>query len=268
MSGFVAGRRPDWEWYQRASEQVAANELDAAEETIDGALAAGHLWRVSLLIAPTLQALRGRDRFEALASEARRRVDQRHLVPLVLTAAPGSRSHVAPLLLVLHGATGNASAELERWRPATRLGWIVAAGQSSQPATEDGFCWDPPRERVAQDIRVISAQLPPHGRVVVAGFSQGAWVALMLGLQADIVVAGSVVMIAPFAGPDPNLPAAWRRLKVSILVGEEDAYRTPVELLAQQLAQGDHHVSIEVIPDLGHAYPADFAGRLPGLLRP
>ncbi|HEY4913499.1 MAG TPA: hypothetical protein VIJ91_06255 [Candidatus Dormibacteraeota bacterium] len=41
MSGFVAGRRPDWEWYQRASELVAANELDAAEETIDGALGAG-----------------------------------------------------------------------------------------------------------------------------------------------------------------------------------------------------------------------------------
>lgn len=263
----MAGERPDWEWYQRASEQVASGELDAAEDIIESALVAGHLWRVSLLIAPALQALRGRDRFETLASEARRRVDGRHLEPLVITASPGTQSHVAPLLLVLHGATGNASIELERWRPATRLGWIVAAGQSSQPATADGFCWDPPRERVAQDLRLIAANLPPHGRVVVAGFSQGAWIALNLGLQADIVVAGSVVMIAPFAGPDPNLPAAWRRLKVSILVGENDTYRTPVEQLAQQLTQGDHHVSLEIIPDLGHAYPADFDARLPTLLR-
>jgi predicted esterase len=263
----VAGERPDWEWYQRASEQVAAAELDAAEQTIDTALGAGHLWRVSLLIAPALQALRGRDRFETLVSEARRRVDGRHLEPLVITATPANQSHVGPLLLVLHGATGNASLELERWQPATRLGWIVAAAQSSQPATEDGFCWDPPRERVAQDLRLIAAQLPPHGRVVVAGFSQGAWVALNLAMQADIVVAGSVVMIAPFAGPDPNLPAAWRRLKVSILVGENDTYRTPVELLAQQLTQRDHHVSLEIIADLGHAYPADFVARLPMLLR-
>jgi predicted esterase len=268
MSRRVAGERPDWEWYQRASEQVAADELDAAEETIEDALIGGHLWRVSLLIAPTLQALRGRDRFEALASEARRRVDLRHLQPLVITAAPRNRTHVAPLLLVLHGATGNASVELGRWHPATNLGWIVAAGQSSQPATNDGFCWDPPRERVAQDLRVIAAQLPPHGRVVVAGFSQGAWVALNLGLQADIVVAGSVVMIAPFAGPDPNLPAAWRRLKVSILVGENDTYRTPVEGLAQQLTQLNHHVALEVIPGLGHTYPVDFVARLPNLLRP
>ena len=37
----MTGERPDWEWYQRASEQVAADELDAAEETIEGALVAG-----------------------------------------------------------------------------------------------------------------------------------------------------------------------------------------------------------------------------------
>jgi predicted esterase len=264
---FCMTERPDWEWYQHASDQVAAHELDAAEETIDSALVAGNLWRVSLLIAPALKALRGRERFEALASEARRRVDERHIEPLVITAAPGTQSPVAPLLLVLHGATGNASLELERWRPATKLGWIVAAGQSSQPATEVGFCWDPPRERVAQDLRLIAAKLPPHGRIVVAGFSQGAWIALNLGLQADIVVAGSVVMIAPFAGPDPNLPAAWRRLKVSILIGEGDTYRTRVELLAQQLTEREHHVSLEVIPGLGHAYPVDFVARLPNLLR-
>ena len=267
MSSPVAGERPDWEWYRRASEQVAADELDGAEETIEGALVAGHLWRVSLLIAPTLQALRGRDRFEALVSEARSRVDRRHLEPLVMTAAPRNQTHVAPLLLVLHGATGNASIELERWHPATNLGWIVAAGQSSQPATNEGFCWDPPRERVAQDLRAIAAQLPPHGRVVVAGFSQGAWIALNVGLQADIVVAGSVVMIAPFAGPDANLPAGWRRLRVSILIGENDLYRPPVELLARQLSQLEHHIALEVIPDLGHAYPVDFVERLPNLLR-
>ena len=264
---FCMTERPDWEWYQRASEQVAAGELDAAEETIESALVARHLWRASLLIAPTLQALRGRERFEALASEARRRVDERHLEALVITAAPRTQGRVAPLLLVLHGATGNASLELERWQSATKLGWIVAAGQSSQPATEDGFCWDPPRERVAQDLRLIAARLPPHGRIVVAGFSQGAWIALNLGLQADIVVSGSVVMIAPFAGPDSNLPAAWRRLRVSILIGEDDAYRKRVELLGQELTKRDHHVSLEVVPGLGHAYPADFVGRLPNLLR-
>ena len=133
------------------------------------ALSAGNLWRVSLLIAPNLEPLRGRSRFERLASEARRRVEERSFQPLVLVAKPREQTHLRPLVLVLHGARGDAQTELERWRPATEMGWIVAAGQSSQPATEDSFCWDPPRERVWHDLRVIGAHLPPHARVVMAG---------------------------------------------------------------------------------------------------
>jgi predicted esterase len=184
-----------------------------------------------------------------------------------MLAGPG-RPTAAPLLLVLHGATGDATRELERWRPATQLGFIVAAGQSSQPATADGFCWDPPRERVWADLREIVDMLPPHARVVIAGFSQGAWVALNLGLSGDLVQAGSVVMVAPFAGSAENLERAWRRMKVSILTGQEDVYRRGVEGLAEELRRRGHHVGLEVIPGLGHAYPADFESRLPGLLRP
>ena len=52
--------RPDWDWYQPASEHVAAGELGTAEQIIAEALEAGHLWRVSLLGAPKLQPLLGR----------------------------------------------------------------------------------------------------------------------------------------------------------------------------------------------------------------
>lgn len=265
--GFVAGERPDWQWYQRAGEEVAAGNLEAAEQIVAAALDAGHLWRVSLLATPALHPLQGRPRFEAAAAEARRRASDRHLAPQVLVATP-DRATLAPLLLVLHGATGNAATELARWRSATEHGFIVAAAQSSQPATADGFCWDPPRDRVWQDLRAIAGMLPPHARVVVAGFSQGAWIALNLALEGQVVVASSVVMVAPFAGPDRNLPPAWRRMKVSILIGEKDIYRDPVERLAEQLKQSDHHVSLEVVPGLGHAYPANFDDRLAALLRP
>ena len=264
----MSAERPDWEWYRRSCELIAAGELDAAEDVISGALEAGHLWRVSLLSAPAIRTLEGRPKFESTALEARRRSEQRHLHPEVLIACPPHRGGALPLLLVLHGATGNAAMELERWRPATDLGYVVAAAQSSQPATADGFCWDPPRERVWEDLRAIVAGLPAHARVVLAGFSQGAWIALLAAMQADVVVAGTVIMVGPFAGADPNLPHAWRRLRVSILVGAEDPYRGPVEALARQLSEREHHVSTEVIPNLGHAYPHDFADSLPKLLRP
>lgn len=263
---FVAIERPDWEWYQRASAEVAAGRLDSAEQITADALVAGHLWRVSLLEAPTLEPLQGRPKFEAIAKEARRRAKALHLEPKVMIAAP-ARSAAAPLLLVLHGATGNAAAELERWLPASKLGFIVAAAQSSQPATADGFCWDPPRARIWQDLQAIARMLPQHARLVIAGYSQGAWVALHLALEATLLVAGSVVMVAPFAGSD-RLPPAWRRLNISILTGEQDVYRAGVERLAEDLRKREHHVSFQVIDGLGHAYPPDFAARLPKLLRP
>ena len=264
----MADKRPDWEWYQRSTDLVAAGDLDGAEHVIAQALEAGHLWRVSLLGAPNLDPLRGRVVFEDTAAEARRRVAELRIEPLVLTAFPSPLTGVAPLLLTLHGATSNAASELERWRIATELGYIVAAGQSSQPARVDGFCWDPPRERVWQDLRAIAAMLPPHGRVVLAGFSQGAWVAINAALMADVIVAGTVFMFAPFAVRDSGLLPAWRRLRVSILIGDRDPYRDNVQWLAEQLHAHGHHTSVEVIPDLGHAYPPDFAERLPRLLRP
>lgn len=199
----MAEERPDWNWYQRASEEVSAGRLEHAEDAIESALQAGHLWRVSLLASPVLEPLQGRARYEAAAAEARRRAEKRNLRPLVLTAMLPNPRPIVPLLLVLHGARGNAAQELERWRPATDLGWMVAAGQSSQPATADGFCWDPPLERVMQDLRAIATMLPVHGRVVLAGFSQGAWIALVAALQAEVIAAGTVAMVGPFAGPDP-----------------------------------------------------------------
>ena len=264
----MAGERPDWEWYARARDAVAAGDLDAAERSVADALAAGHLWRVSILMAPSLEPLRGRHRFEEVAAEARRRAAARNLEPKLLVEPPNNRTGIAPLLLAFHGAIGNAAGEIRHWKPASDLGFIVAAAQSSQPSTEDGFCWDPPRERILQDVRAIVPGLPAHGRTVLAGFSQGAWVALYLALEGSLVVAGSVVMVAPFAGSGANLPPAWRRVKVSILVGEHDPYRGDVEKLSAWLSERQHHVALEVVRGLGHVYPTDFAARLPELLRP
>ena len=266
--GFVGGERPDWAWFEHARSAVAAGDLDGAERYAADALAAGHLWRVSLLLAPALDPLRGRPRFEEVLAEARRRVAARNLTPKLLLERAANRAGIAPLLLVFHGATGTAAREIEHWKPASKLGYIVAAAQSSQPATEDGFCWDPPRERIWQDLRAIVHGLPVHGRTVLAGFSQGAWVALNLALKGDVIQAGTVVLVAPFAGPADALEPAWRRLKISIIVGGDDVLRTDVDRLAADLKQRDHHVSLEVVDGVGHAYPPGFETSLPALLRP
>ena len=51
------------------------------------------------------------------------------------------------------------------------------------------------------------------------------------------------------------------------LNGGDDAYTESLGELRKDLSDRGHHVMVEVLPGLGHAYPDDFAARLPGLLK-
>jgi len=229
------------------------------------ALDANALWRLSLLQAPELEPVRSDPTCQAVIEEARKRIEAKRYRPLVIVERnPGGV--IAPLLLHLHGANSDAASELPRWRAASGLGWIVAAGQSSQPSAEDRFCWDPPPERIRQDLREIASMLPPHARVVVSGFSQGAWVALQTALRSDILQPAGVIMVAPFLAGVERLEPSGRRLRIAMILGEADpTIRQPDAVIDALTARG-HHVDTVHLVGLGHTYPDDFAERLPRLL--
>jgi predicted esterase len=223
------------------------------------------VWRVSMFDTTAATDFLSDPRVLEMVAEARRRMEARHFAPAVLVksaVAPGLR----PLLLVLHGARGSAALELAAWWPAARLGYIVAAGQSSQPSAPGLFCWDPPLQRIRQDLVAIAADLPRHGRVVLAGFSQVAWLALGEALRGDLFQASAVLLVAPFVGDLNHLPPAARRLRVHLLAGADDPYSDRIELLEERLRELGHHVAVDVLPNHGHAYPPDFEARIPALL--
>jgi predicted esterase len=260
-----ASERRDFMWSGMLACHVALDDLTGAATTLRRALNQGCMWRVSLLADPTLAPVLADAACREIVDEARRRVAARNLRPEVLVES-ASGPGVHPLLLVLHGATGTAAGTLPHWLPAREPGYTVAAGQSSQPASAEGFCWDPPRERVWQDLDAIASALPTHGRVVTAGFSQGAWVALNAALRGNPFPAAGVVMVGPFVPSPAQLEPGARRLRVAILAGADDPIGERVGDLEALLVERGHQVALEVIPGLGHAYPEDFAARLPGLL--
>jgi predicted esterase len=242
------------------------DDLPGAAATLRRALDQDCMWRVSLLEDPAVAPVLADPACREVVDEARRRVAARDLRPQVLSGpAPGPGVH--PLLLVLHGATGNAAETLPHWLPATSLGYAVAAGQASQPASAAGFCWDPPRERTGQDLDAIAAALPAHGRVVMAGFSQGAWVALNAALRGTPLPAAGVVMVGAFVPRPLRLDPAARRLRVAVLCGSDDPFAERMDELRTRLTEHGHHVALEMVPGLGHSYPDDFATRLPKLLK-
>jgi len=229
------------------------------------ALDANVLWRLSILQIPEMELVRSDPACIAVIEEARRRIELKGYRPQVIVEQP-LRSGIAPLLLHLHGANSDAASELPHWRDAAGLGWIVATGQSSQPSAEDLFCWDPPPERTRQDLRTIASMLPAHARMVLSGFSQGAWVALQAALRSDIFQPAGVIMVAPFlAGPE-RLEPSGRRLRIAMIMGEEDPITRQPDTVIDALTERGHHVEVVHLAGLGHAYPSDFPDRLPGLL--
>jgi predicted esterase len=257
--------RRNFTWMFLSAAHAAMGDLRAVAQVLRQALDGNFLWRLSLLEMPELELVRSDPGCQAVIEEARRRIKAKNYRPLVDVERP-LRAGIAPLLLHLHGANSDAASELPQWRAAAGLGWIVAAGQSSQPSAEDLFCWDPPPERPRQDLRTIASMLPAHARMVVSGFSQGAWVALQSALRSDIFQPAGVIMVAPFlAGPE-RLEASGRRLRIAMILGEEDPIVRQPDAVIDALAERGHHVEVVRLAGLGHAYPDAFAERLPSLL--
>jgi phospholipase/carboxylesterase len=101
-------------------------------------------------------------------------------VPKSLPAGP------APLLVYLHGATGDQQQGVRRMGPfADQLGFVLLS-----PGSEDGT-WDAIRGAYGPDVRFIDRALDrafascavDPGRIAVSGFSDGASYALGLGLS-------------------------------------------------------------------------------------
>jgi dienelactone hydrolase len=257
--------RRNFTWMFLASANAAMGNLDRVAQVLRQALDANALWRLSLLEIPELELVRSDPGCQAVIDEARRRIVAKHYRPLVIVERP-PHDGISPLLLHLHGANGDAAGELPHWHGAAGLGWIVAAGQSSQPSAEDRFCWDPPPQRTWQDLRTIASMLPAHARVVLSGFSQGAWVALQAALRSDIFQPAGVIMVAPFLAGRERLETSGRRLRIAMILGDEDPLIEHPEQVIDALAARGHHVEVIRLANLGHAYPGDFAERLPGLL--
>src|SRR5262249_26177202 len=105
-----------------------------------------------------------------------------------------------------------------------------------------------------------------HGDVVLTGYSQGAGVALRLALAGDVVPATAVIAVGPAYPPSTRFPEPVRTLRVVFLRGAEARMGRGRPATAEWLRAAGHRVHSEEVPGFGHAFPDDFAERLPGLL--
>jgi predicted esterase len=232
-------------------------------------------WYGSLKSDPDYALLYGEPEFERLVEicEARRAQAMANAVPVVKVLPPEAQPAPYPLLLALHGA--NASNEADHWISAVSHGWLVCLPQSSQqyaPGTYTWNDWEWAQQEVLERYAAFIKKYPVDpGRIVLAGFSQGAGLAAWLVLSGKIQVRG-LVLVGPFL-PDidkihPLLDAhPPKGFRVYLAAGQRDRYCLGIaQQLAELLPRHGIVCQLDVYPDMEHRFPVDFEKKLPEAL--
>ncbi len=254
-------------------------KIAAALDAFTKALEAGAWWSEATLRGdPDLEPLQGLPEFERLVerSQAVHRAAQVGVQPVAIVRPPAAGTpEPFPLLIALHGQASTAEAYLDRWQQACPLGWLVAALQSAQLAWPGAYAWDDREQAQAQVVsqfESLTSEYPlDSSRVIVAGFSQGAALAVRLALNGSLPVCG-FLSVVPGTIPQEML-ADWlgtrgeRPLRGYLVAGGRDPRHPFFKHLHATLLEHGIACEMEDHPELAHEYPVSFEKTLSRALR-
>src|SRR3989442_6220514 len=263
-------------------------ESEEALQTLEKASKDGIWWPdQALLMEPDLELLQSRPEFKAIVGESQR-LKQRALLRakpgvMVLTPRNFSPEERHPLIIALTQRVGHPGEFAEYWNGARNQGFLLAVPHSSQPISSEEYCWDDP-ERSEHDVEWAYKQVRDKynidtAKVIVAGFSQGAALAVYLTLNRTFPCRGFIAAaVSDWVAPEDK-PASQRErpseafasfirakdvrgLKGVVIMGEKDAFLPKIKMLLEGLVERGFKGKMDVVQDLGHEFPTDFENRL------
>jgi predicted esterase len=174
-----------------------------------------------------------------------------------------------PILMYLHGRGGNPAEDCRKWaRVGSRFGWVVCP---AGPGTNEngGRTW----ANGAYDAqRVIDATVEAlrekyHSKVqrrgnVLIGFSEGAYVAMNVGLKDQRTWSKWLILAASDQYWGGNLEEAFdpekRKVRrIYLLTGENDTVAQNTVKVGDMLKKQKVPVKVKLVPGLGHEVPHD-----------
>jgi len=248
-----------------------AGDPDRAVRALADALSAGHSFAESLLREDDdLAALQGTSEFERLVRESSERHAARlaAIEPRMIVLAPAVEAPVpVGLLLALHGNNARAEDASAQWSPAVDRGWLVALPQASEPGL-DGGVWNDRDHASAQLAAQLEELRRGHAldqeRIVLAGFSRGAEIAIWLALTGTIAARGFIAV-----APSPNAVDFYadaieqgrdRDARGFMLIGADDqSFCERGRALGDSMRARGLACRVDTVPGLGHAFPERFA---------
>lgn len=174
-----------------------------------------------------------------------------------------------PILMYLHGRGGNAQEDCRKWaKVGTQFGWVVCP-QGPGAFESGGRTWS---NGVASAQTIIDKTIDAlrakyKGRVqrrgnVLIGFSEGAFVAMNVGLKDQNTWSKWLVLGASDAYWGGDVAEALDRDKrkvrrVYLLTGENDGVAQNTVRVGDTLKKSHVSVKVKLVPGMGHEVPAD-----------
>ncbi|MDQ6945120.1 MAG: hypothetical protein M3256_02355 [Actinomycetota bacterium] len=257
-------------WF-RACLLCRLGKPDEALRALESGVEKGEWWSEGMLRTDAdLEPLWGRAEFERLIARSTAlgaRANEISLPELNVIEPETGRAPL-PLLIALHGAGGLPGVG-EHWELASGHGWLVALARSSRLIMTGAPVWnDLPRARTElrahHEALAARYQIDPI-RTVLAGFSQGARVAVELGLEGEVGSTGLIAVAPWFHDLDQVMRHAGARRphpRVYLFMGQKDPGLENVRSAYAALQRANLPCTMDEGADVGHAFPSDTEGML------
>jgi predicted esterase len=242
---------------------------EAALATLAQGLDAGLWWHESQFGDSDLDPIRDLPAFKDLTARSQERWAAERLQAkpertLLVPAGAGPY----PLLIALHGYSGNKDSNLENWEIACRQGWLVLSPQSRQPLYPGAYFWDTSKSGIADILfhldEVRRGYRIDPGRIVVGGFSQGSGMAILAALSPQVPARG-FISVGTWWEEMEAISYAAKGAKPArgyFITGLKDHTLERTRQIQAVLKENHIPFDNEVHPDLGHEFPPDFDGSL------
>lgn len=173
-----------------------------------------------------------------------------------------------PILMYLHGRGGNPAEDCRKWaKVGSQFGWVVCPAGPGDSGT-GGRTWsDAGAAQKVIDGTVQALREKYKGRVqrrgnVLIGFSEGAFVAMQVGLKDQTMWTKWLILGASdqYWGTDVSeaLDEEKRKVRrVYLLTGENDGVAQNTVKVGDTLKKNKVPVKVRLVPGMGHEVPGD-----------
>jgi predicted esterase len=174
-----------------------------------------------------------------------------------------------PVLMYLHGRGGNPGEDCRKWaKVGTQFGWVVCP-QGPEDRGGGARSWlnsaQSGKEIMDATLHALREQFGHRVQTrqnVLIGFSEGAFVAMQVGLRDPKTWSRWLILAANdqywFGDTEAILKEDRRKFgRIYLLTGENDEVAENTEKVGEMLKKAKIPTRVKIVPGLGHEIPAD-----------